>query len=302
MAFKKPVVMLIGRADNTGEGATKVYRAPGTTTIHNGLNQQLWYAGAFEPFTSYRTDRSEPATPAYINILMALVDVTKAVASVDADRVREIEKVKQQPGGAEAVNFLCKGALMGAFECMEHQDILAGAMGNMAPLRALETKEAREDAMRRAAAAGFKDIVLELIALGADVHGRRPRDGDLALLAASWAGHLSVVQALISKGANVNATRVDGSTAMHIAAMVAGGNLPIMQTLLDNSADIHMADFSSGLTPLHIAAMKGCLPAVEWLLTAGARVNTVTKQGHTAAQYARHFGFRRVEDLLNAQQ
>ena len=57
--------------------------------------------------------------------LYGSVDVRHAVASVEADRVRELAKVEAQEGGADAVNSLARGAIAGAEACMERRDLLA---------------------------------------------------------------------------------------------------------------------------------------------------------------------------------
>ena len=108
VAFEKPVVMLVGAASADGS--------------------------SFEP------------NGAMLPNLYLMTDVRKAVASVEADRVRELANVEAQEGGADAVNSLARGACLGAGSCMHRRDILAAAVGNLAALDELESKEAREDA------------------------------------------------------------------------------------------------------------------------------------------------------------
>ena len=59
---------------------------------------------------------------AMLQRLFTLTDVRKAVATVPEDATRELSKVQQQEGGADAVNTLCRGAIAGANLCMERRD------------------------------------------------------------------------------------------------------------------------------------------------------------------------------------
>jgi uncharacterized protein len=59
--------------------------------------------------------------------------------------------------------------------------------------------------------------------------------------------HLDVVQALIAKGADVNAKRNDGLTALMTASR--RDRIDVVQALLDRGADVNAKD-NSGLTAL----------------------------------------------------
>ena len=157
VAFEKPVVMLVGAASADGS--------------------------SFEP------------NGAMLVNLYVMTDVRKAVASVEADRVRELANVEAQEGGADAVNSLARGACMGAGSCMARRDILAAAVGNLAALDELESKEAREEAMRCAAAGGYADVVRALLDKGADVNAA-DKDGDTALSCARMGEHEEVAKFL----------------------------------------------------------------------------------------------------------
>ena len=66
-----------------------------------------------------------------------------------------------------AVDAACIGALVGAARCLGARAVLAAALGNAAPLAALAAGEEREEALRRAAAGGFTDVVRTLMSAGA---------------------------------------------------------------------------------------------------------------------------------------
>ena len=81
----------------------------------------------------------------------------------------------------------------------------------------------------------------------------------------------AAVEALLAKGADVNAADKDGRTPLHEAASYS--NKGGAELLLAKSADVNAAD-KYGATPLHSAATKSF---VELLLSKGADVNARTK-------------------------
>lgn len=74
-----------------------------------------------------------------------------------------------------------------------------------------------------------------------------------------------------------------GKTPLHIAAQQ--GHLPIIQFLIDNSADVDLTD-SQGNTPLHYASAYGHIDIIKALLEAGCHVNGRNAEGFTAAEFA----------------
>jgi ankyrin repeat protein len=67
-----------------------------------------------------------------------------------------------------------------------------------------------------------------LLNKGADVNAK-DKDGKTALMAASEKGHTEIVKTLIDNGANVNAKSKIGSTALMLASL--GGHTEIVQLL-----------------------------------------------------------------------
>ncbi len=74
---------------------------------------------------------------------------------------------------------------------------------------------------------------------------------DEQLLDASKYGNVEVVEALISKGADVNARDENGATPLHYA--IANEYKNIVYVLLKHGADFKIED-KDGIAPLHIAA------------------------------------------------
>ena len=71
-----------------------------------------------------------------------------------------------------------------------------------------------------------------------------------ALMAASFKGYTSIVELLIKHGANINATDLNGVTALHYAVRFT--NFEMVKLLVEHKADVHVKD-SKGLSPLDYA-------------------------------------------------
>ncbi len=128
-----------------------------------------------------------------------------------------------------------------------------------------------------AAADQDREAVLGLLEEGADVNAARA-DGTTALL---WAAHwddVELVERLLAAGANVNATDDRGVTALERAAENASPAM--VETLLAEGADPNVAR-QSGLTPLMTAARTGNADVVTALMGAGADVNAKVTATHS---------------------
>jgi hypothetical protein len=86
---------------------------------------------------------------------------------------------------------------------------------------------------------------------------------------------------LVEAGADVEARRNDGVTGLHLAC--AGGEARAAEEWIRAGANVH-ARTPEGATPLMLAA--GWCEIVRMLLAAGAEVNAVDQDGHTALVYA----------------
>ena len=134
-----------------------------------------------------------------------------------------------------------------------------------------------------AAANQDRDAVHALLAGGADVDAARA-DGATALL---WAAHwddVALVERLLDAGADVNRADDHGVTALERAAENASAAM--VEKLLDAGANVNAAQ-ESGLAPLMTAARTGNPDVVRALIAGGADVDAaVTETGSTALMWA----------------
>ena len=111
-------------------------------------------------------------------------------------------------------------------------------------------------ALVAASRAGHLPLVERLLAAGANVHA----DGDEALLCASENGHVDVVECLLAAGATSNYA---------LAVASEHGHLRVVERLLDAGANVHALNDRA----LKIASSLGHLAVVNRLLAAGANIH-----------------------------
>ena len=137
-----------------------------------------------------------------------------------APQVRILKEVDEGVG-ADALNTLARGAVGGALACMWEREVLSSAMGNDAPLAALQEPEALVEALRSAAAAGLMAPLKALLGRSEEVavDAKHDYDGRTVLMFAAMGGHAAAIAALLAAGAEVEAKMNDGRTALEIAEL-----------------------------------------------------------------------------------
>jgi len=100
-------------------------------------------------------------------------------------------------------------------------------------------------------------------------------------------GDVAAVRSLIGQGSDINATRVDGTTALHAA--VHADRLDIAELLLRAGANAGARD-RYGVTPLYLACVNGNAEMIRRLLDAGVDPNTTDPGGETALMTATRTG------------
>ncbi|HLG58639.1 MAG TPA: ankyrin repeat domain-containing protein [Vicinamibacterales bacterium] len=116
--------------------------------------------------------------------------------------------------------------------------------------------------------------------------GTLAADG-VPLADAAERGNLAAVRSLIGQGIDVNATRVDGTTALHAA--VHADRLEVAELLLKAGANAAVRD-RYGVTPLYLASVNGNAEMIRRLLDSGVDPNTVDPGGETALMTAARTG------------
>lgn len=119
----------------------------------------------------------------------------------------------------------------------------------------------------------------------------------LAIAPSATSDHrVGFVEWLIKNGANPLNQSKDGSSALHIAALL---NQPeVINYFLQYKQMINLTD-QKGRTPLIIAVQSGNILSVQALLNSGSNVNVKDTDGKTAKNYAEEYGLADIQALLN---
>ncbi|GBN09836.1 Ankyrin-3 [Araneus ventricosus] len=112
---------------------------------------------------------------------------------------------------------------------------------------------------------------------------------------AATGGHADVVLFLIAKGADINAKSLKGLTPLHFAA--SNDHYEVVEILLQHGADMNAADLN-GATPLSFAAMENSLETLKLLLKEGAVVDNVKNSFWCPLNLAAFYGHRELVQIL----
>ncbi|KAG9439734.1 hypothetical protein H6P81_019899 [Aristolochia fimbriata] len=135
---------------------------------------------------------------------------------------------------------------------------------------------------------------IDAAAPSGSTHGLKDED----LFRAAERGDLSVFQSLSEEELlRVQSLRnEDGRSLLHVAVALGHTNvLSILSTVA--SACVNSVD-EEGWAPLHSAASRGDVAAIEALLSFGGNVNLANHGGRTALHYAASKGWLQVAELL----
>jgi len=151
----------------------------------------------------------------------------------------------------------------------------------MGTLRNLAGSEGREEDLFVCSALGDVDGVRRAIDRGVDVNAS-PIEGLTALMSAASKGHTEIVRILLGAGANPNAKSKDADDTTPLIWAANHGHLEVVSLLADAGASVTDED-AEGDTAL-IKACKGRagVELVEFLLDRGSEVEFVCGDGLTA--------------------
>ncbi len=156
-------------------------------------------------------------------------------------------------------------------------------------------------ALRAAAESNDLATFEALLARGADVNARDAQL-DSAFLLAARGGHAAVVRAALAAGADLGALNRYGSTALMGPSY--RGHVDTVRVLLGTSIDVHIVN-NLGWTALLEAIVLGTDgPAhrkiVQLLIAGGSDVNARDREGMTALQHAQRRSQQEVVRMLRA--
>lgn len=126
-------------------------------------------------------------------------------------------------------------------------------------------------------------LVSLLLSKDADVNAQN-NAGQTALHFAASKAHLDVARALLGAGASARVRDRRGQLALHRAA--AGGSVPVLRELLGRGKSPVNASDVDGMTALHHAVSEGHGDAALLLLTSGAEFDRKDGEGRTALECA----------------
>ena len=115
------------------------------------------------------------------------------------------------------------------------------------------------------------------------------------LIWASIYGNTEIARFFLEKGADVNATNINGYTALMEASKK--GHTEIAALLIEKGANVYVAD-GAGFIALILASIFGYTEIVSIFLEYGVNVNFVTNEGDTALIWASKYGHNGTAALL----
>jgi ankyrin repeat protein len=152
----------------------------------------------------------------------------------------------------------------------------------------------RSNALCAAVAFQHLKIVELLLVSGVDI--KEEYQGAAAIYFASYGGNVKIVQKLIEHKANVNQQELrKGYAPLHIASK--NGHYEIVKLLFTNGANLNLETRYKTI-PLHEAILKGHKEVIIFLINQGSDINKKDNQGHSILDYACNAGDKETVKLL----
>jgi ankyrin repeat protein len=176
-----------------------------------------------------------------------------------------------------------------------------GPAGTQAPAETLEPALAIVKTLLDAGADPNRQTLYPTPGPAGDVRINPAPPGSSAFHIAGSSSNVALVKLLADKGGNPNLIRKDGHTPFTVA--VLAGNLEVVKEMVARGGDLTARYHPSDRIPdpvesislprrdqtiMHIAAMGGSLPVLEYLYSQGARLDLKNSMGETPLDLADH--------------
>eukprot|EP00597_Dinobryon_sp_UTEXLB2267_P016004 CAMPEP_0170111660 /NCGR_PEP_ID=MMETSP0020_2-20130122/8618_1 /TAXON_ID=98059 /ORGANISM="Dinobryon sp., Strain UTEXLB2267" /LENGTH=229 /DNA_ID=CAMNT_0010337253 /DNA_START=902 /DNA_END=1591 /DNA_ORIENTATION=+ len=144
------------------------------------------------------------------------IDVVQAEATVPSDRNMIFDKILSYEEGIAGFNGRVRGVIIGARMACHHPVLVCASCGDAAAMAVV--REQSEEYFAVAAAGGFLTVLEDLLLGDSNlIHSHQSKDGMTALHHAASGGHLTCLQWLEGKGADMTVADEDGWTALKYA-------------------------------------------------------------------------------------
>jgi ankyrin repeat protein/L-ascorbate metabolism protein UlaG (beta-lactamase superfamily) len=148
-----------------------------------------------------------------------------------------------------------------------------------------------------AASTNRADLIELYVEHGADVNFT-PEDGWSPLLYSVARQSKEATFKLIELGADVHVVNSSGFSLFYLA--VKEGDLEVVGRLIEKGIDINLQETNFGYSPLNFASIGGNIDIVNLLLESNADYMLADNEGVTPIQYAARYGHKEIVDLLKA--
>lgn len=155
-----------------------------------------------------------------------------------------------------------------------------------------------EQAFFQAVRTNNQELVKLFLAAGYQPDYIEKATGITAVMAAIEAGHFSMVNYLVSQGANLDNTDYQGRTPLDIA--LRQGNIPILRLLLDHQKRDPNGKDANGRTLLEQAILSGNISSVQFVIEQGADIHTKDIHGNTLLDQMLAAGNQPIAQLLQS--
>jgi ankyrin repeat protein len=216
------------------------------------------------------------------------------------------------PTGAEFIEIVKSGDLERVQEALAADASLANAKSESGkPVAILAAYRGLSDIVAALLAAGAKldlfeaciagalDRVKELIAQNPGAVKTGAPDGFSPFQLACYFGHARVARALISAGADMEASTNNQLAYSPLQAAAAKGRGEVVNLLLASGVDVQSRSSGCKFSPLHLAAQCGSVAVIEALLGGGADPRALA-DGKTPAAVAEAAGQAQAAALLRS--